>query len=615
MIPDNLSSLETAIVNHLWQSTVVTLLSLLVSLTLRRNQARTRYWLWLLASLKFLIPFSLLIGIGSLWAKPAGVSEMRSGIYFVMEQLGRPFPQSMVPVTVPKITSTPWHGVDWLPGVMAAVWLCGFLVLSALWCLRWLRLEKIVRHATPLQAGREWEALRRVELALRTVKPVTILLSQASTEPGVFGMVRPVLLWPAGISGHLDDAHLETIVAHEVEHVRRHDNLAAAVHMFVEALFWFYPPVWWLGKRLLDERERACDESVLQLCDRPQIYAESILKVCQFSLQSPLPCVAGVTGSDLKQRIVRIMSRRPFTQLNLGKKALLIAGGTALLAAPVVFGLMQQPRSQVGPLFASADPHLPAFEVASIKPDKSGTDMTMLRTTAVGFIAQNIPLRELLRQAYRVQDNQIVGAPTWVGSARYDIEAKVGSNDTDALRQLTPDERGLMMQPLLADRFQLKVHTETKDLPVLVLTVAKGGPKLHEAKPGDTYPNGIKGFDGKGGGAGLMHMGPGQLTAQGLPISSFVQLLSQQLGHVVQDQTGLTGKYDFALQWTPDQDNSAMMKGPGGGPPGLGDAPPADSAGPSLLTALQEQLGLKLESQKAPVPVLVIDHVEPPSEN
>jgi uncharacterized protein (TIGR03435 family) len=281
------------------------------------------------------------------------------------------------------------------------------------------------------------------------------------------------------------------------------------------------------------------------------------------------------------------------------------------LAVALIFGLLYATQSQGQTLADDAAAKLPAYEVASIKPDKSGTDLTMLRTTPVGIRANNIALRALIAHAYGVEDYQILGAPSWVASTRFDIEAKVSSADTDALHDLSPDQRRLMLQPLLAERFQLKVHTEVRNLPLLALVVAKGGPKLQEAKPGDTYPNGIKGFDGQGG-AGLMHMGPGRLTGQGLPISFLARTLSQQLGSTVEDKTGLTGKYDFTLQWTPDRNASPMSPEPGQQGPG---AATSTDSGPSIFTAIQEQLGLKLESQKGPVEVLVIDHVETPSEN
>ena len=131
----------------------------------------------------------------------------------------------------------------------------------------------------------------------------------------MFGILRPVLLWPRDIDMRLDDAQVHAILAHELAHVRRRDNLTAAMHMFVEAVFWFHPLVWWIGARLVDERERACDEEVVRLGNDPHVYAESILKTCQFYVESPLTCVPGVTGSDLKKRIERIMSHRPGTSL------------------------------------------------------------------------------------------------------------------------------------------------------------------------------------------------------------------------------------------------------------------------------------------------------------
>ena len=159
---------------------------------------------------------------------------------------------------------------------------------------------------------------------------------------------------------------------------------------------------------------------------------------------------------------------------------------------------------------------------------------------------------------------------------------------------------------------------ETKELPVYALVVAKDGPKLHEAKPGDTYPNGIKGPDGTRDtpGTGLMRMGRGPANrsrgSHGVP---WCIMLSEQLGRTVLDQTGLKGNYDFTLQWTPDQSQAAMPMGPEGGKPGADNAPPPESSGPSIFTAIQEQLGLKLESTKGPVEFLVIDHIERPSEN
>src|SRR6185312_10120322 len=151
--------------------------------------------------------------------------------------------------------------------------------------------------------------------ALKTDLPT--LSSPALLEPGVFGILRPVLLLPEGITDRLTSEHLSAILAHELCHVRRRDNLTAAIHMAVEAIFWFHPLIWWLGVRLVEERERACDEEVLRLGNKPHVYAESILKTCQFYLESPLTCMSGVTGSDLKRRVVRIMTQRIVDRLDM----------------------------------------------------------------------------------------------------------------------------------------------------------------------------------------------------------------------------------------------------------------------------------------------------------
>jgi uncharacterized protein (TIGR03435 family) len=621
MIPSYFSAIWVAVTptvaNHLWQSTLFAVAAAILTLGLRKNYARVRYRLWLAASIKFLVPFSLLISLGGHLARPSVSKSPQSGLYSVVEELSQPFSQAAAPVAAPvEHASRAAYLLTWLQGILIAVWLFGFVARLSLWWWRWRRLSAaVMRDAVPVSQGREVDTLRRLEQVRGMGTPIVFLFSQDSLEPGIFGIVRPALLWPAGISVHLTDAQLEAIIAHEICHVRRRDNLAAAMHMVVEAIFWFHPLVWWLGARLIEERERACDEEVLQLGNPPQVYAEGILKTCEFSVGSPLACISGVSGADLKKRIVDIMQKPIALKLGLGKKLLLIAAGAMAAAGPVVFGLIQEPHSQAAAPVAGTAPKLPAYEVASIKPDKSGTDMTMLRTTPVGFIATNVPLKMLIQQAYGVEDNQILGAPSWIGSARFDIEAKVSSSETDALRDLSPDQRRLMLQPLLADRFQLKVHTEVRDLPILALVVAKGGPKLHEAKPGDTYPNGIKGFDGEPGGPGLMHMGPGQLTAQGLAMSDVAKLLSQQLGRTVHDKTGLAAKYDFTLQWTPDRGASPMPGAAEPGQQGPGATLSTDSSGPSLFTAIQEQLGLKLDSQKGPVEVVIIDHVEAPSEN
>ena len=144
--------------------------------------------------------------------------------------------------------------------------------------------------------------------------------SPAPIEPGLVGIWRPVLLLPEGIVACLSALELQAVAAHEICHYRRRDNLTAALHMLVAAAFWFYPLVWWLGARLVEERENACDERVLECGNDPQTYAESILKVCRFYLHSPLACAAGVSGADLNKRMEKIMENKPAARVSAARK-------------------------------------------------------------------------------------------------------------------------------------------------------------------------------------------------------------------------------------------------------------------------------------------------------
>ena len=198
-----------------------------------------------------------------------------------------------------------------------------------------------------MERGPEVDTLRRIERRAGVKRPIALVASDAAMEPGVFGIVRPVLLWSRTVGRHLNGEQVETIFAHEVSHVRRRDNLAAAVHMIVEAALWFHPLVWWIGSRLVDERERACDEAVLVSGHHPEVYAETILKACRLYVESPLPCVAGVTGSNLRKRIERIMSNSTAERPDPVAKdpADRVCGDPP--AAPVLLGAATTPRKRV----------------------------------------------------------------------------------------------------------------------------------------------------------------------------------------------------------------------------------------------------------------------------
>jgi len=279
------------------------------------------------------------------------------------------------------------------------------------------------------------------------------------------------------------------------------------------------------------------------------------------------------------------------------------------------------------PLFTQEKTDL-QFDVASIKPNLSVSGPTMVGGANPNrFNAVNAPLRLLIRSAFRLQDYQIIGGPAWTGTDRFDIEAKTEGLTTPKdfcagfACPLGPLQ--FMLQNLLADRFQLKTHRETRDSPVYELAIAKSGFKLKEVAPPKRPEPGAAPLPpppAPGGGLppptpGAVLMGRGQLSAGAAPIANLVSVLSIILGRPVIDKTGLTGFYDFALTWTPDPAQGGGPGPLGPGVPGGPQPPPVDPSGPSLFTAIQDQWGLKLDSTKGSLEVLVIDSVSKPTEN
>ena len=281
-----------------------------------------------------------------------------------------------------------------------------------------------------------------------------------------------------------------------------------------------------------------------------------------------------------------------------------------LLAFAVAGVISQENTTQAIQIWAPSEEiakaSVPAYDIVSIKPDKSGIHRRVTRDDGYSFIGWK--LQEFIRLSYDLADNQIFGAPSWVKSDPYEIMIKADKDVADYLLKLNPEDNNYMkkrmFQKVLADRLQLKYHRETKELPVYVLTLAKGGSKLREAKPGEALPEGFEKNP-----RGVIAGGNGQLVGVLCPFRKIVLSLTSILGRPVIDKTGLTGIYDLTLKWNPNED-AAAMGGQGGNLP-----PAPESSEPSLFTAIQEQLGLKLTSQKGPVEVMVIDHIERPSEN
>jgi len=275
----------------------------------------------------------------------------------------------------------------------------------------------------------------------------------------------------------------------------------------------------------------------------------------------------------------------------LGRELLLALLCTTIAAA----GAAAQGSAAVTGVEAKA----PAFDVISIKPNKSGSRGTMIGEQNGSFTANNVSLKMMLVSAYNVKGYLISGLTGWADSARFDINAKIVDMDPEALKKLSDKQRNAMLQQLLADRFQMKVHLRTEVLPIYELVVAKGGPKITALEPPGPDPDTDKNKEFKGMGRGNMRMSNTELSAHDVSLDRLAYSLSGRLSRTVVDKTGLTGNYDLSLTWSPDD----------------GSTTASDSSAPSLFTALQEQLGLRLQPAKGPVETLVVDHVEMPSEN
>ena len=567
-----------SLLTHLVESTAFAAVVWLLTLAFRRDQARTRYWLWMAASVKFLIPFALLVWIGGQVDRSLAVAA-RGGTAWGGADRGRPGPTFLMAepgvapqtVTERRRESGESRQVSLGPALLA-LWVCG----SAWVLIRWRRSWRVAMSAAGDSSA--WTPPGPLPAA-----GIPIRSSRSISEPAVFGILRPVLLLPLGIEDRLSVAQLRSILAHELCHVRRRDNLTAAIHMLVEAIFWFHPLVWWIGARLVEERERACDEDVVLLGSEPAVYAESILAVCQFCIESPLPCVSAVSGADLKRRVAEILSPGRARPLALGKKALLAACALAVVAGPVAFGLTHAVgRAQSLP----ENPKPLKFDVLSVKEIDDPVLWTRPKISP-GRITWQTQLWYLVHYAFRLEDLRISGVPA-TGKI-YMVEATTTPDATN-------DQIRLMLQSMLRDRFAMEAHRETKVMEGYALTVAAGGLRIRPAKEGDKPPGSMKDWDPvENEGWFATHIPRrwvGEMNAYRVTMPQFADALQGQLDAAVWDQTGLTEKYfinlEFALKYAP-----------------------TDFAGaPTLFVALKKNLGLQLEKHKGPVEILVIDHME-----
>jgi uncharacterized protein (TIGR03435 family) len=696
---DGSASWAVGLMHHLWQSTMVCGSLWLLSLMLRRNAARMRFRLWMLASIKFLLPFSLLITAGEAisvkkQAAPPGATPLFSMMIEGPVSSSAPvkLPHTAALATDSHKQTDPATPHRIMTVALLVVWAAGFLTIASSWLRSWARLRAIVQRGTPIG---DIAGLHAVMVA-------------GEIEPGVFGIVRPVLILPQGVTRNLSTAQMEAIVAHELCHVQRHDNLWAALHMLVSAIFWFHPLVWWIGRQLIAEREAACDDAVLEQSHSAAEYAEGILNICKFYLEVPVACVSGVTGADLKKRIARILSGSAAERLSMARKLVLAAAGALSIGLPLTFGLLHASRSyaqaptkttpddtwqgtlqtpqkglrivlkitktpegklnglmysidqgaqpfpvkettfqngeltlnveaidgvykgkmspdgttitgewkqgdrplplilvratadtawaipepppKLPPMAADADP---SFEVATIKPTPPDFKGKGFGGPPRHFGTRGTTLVDIISFVYNVSPKQIIGAPDWVGTERFDIT----TGEPDVPGAPNQQQQQLMLRKVVEARFGLKFHKDKKEMSAYVLSVAKDGPKMTKSTADPNSP------------PAFFFTKLGHLTVRN---ATMLEVVAGFQGSVfdrpVVDRTGIDGHWDFSLKWTPDETQFQVF-GAKIVPDESADAPPP------IYTAIQQQVGLKLDATKTMVDVMVMDHVEKPSEN
>jgi uncharacterized protein (TIGR03435 family) len=664
---ESLAAIGPAVANHLWQSTAFAAVAWAVVLLLRRNQARVRYAVWLAASAKFLVPFALLISLGGMLPRPRH-TVVAMPVYSAVDEVGLPFSDVE---TVPVAAADPTHaaiqprhewGTQLWPVVLVGVWLCGVVTVLAVWWVRWRQVAGTLRRAEAAatrqeRGARETEVLRQVQRTMGV--RVRLVLSGELMEPGVFGVVRPVLIWPERLSERLDDEHIEAILAHELMHVRRRDNLTAVLHMFVEAAFWFHPAVWWLGAHLVEERERACDEAVVEMGSRPGVYAEGLLKAVRFCVESPLACVAGVTGADLSRRVRSIMTLR-LERLGWGRKLVLLLVALTMVAVPVLLGqgkaaqrmmlaavnaapkpvrtwaaahamiaVEETPSTGLiaevqadgavgqgsgireqgtGNAAASPDDDAlgPAFEVAAIHPANrdDGRHWFGLRLDASGgFTTSSMSLSGLVRTAYVQQpgEGNVSGGPKWAQSDTFDINAKVDDAYMAGWDKLSYGQRLDRVRPmirrLLADRFQLKLRVEMQPTPVYALVQAKGGARMKEVPAPDPVEGDPMEAQTKWMRDNPEKPMPGSVTCSGHTCTGVAVPMKSAIGQI----SGSSHADRMVIDQTGLKGYYTFT---------FTQPRPNDD---SAMAEIEDDLGLKFEPRTVPMKTYIIDSAEKPS--
>ena len=573
-----------ALMNSLWQAA---LLAALIHLGLRlatRINAATRFAIWWAAlGVTVMLPFAprfIEFALASIRPDTMKVSQ---------------------PVFVPTLPPMQLFGTPPLVTVNrrpTAVW--PYLLAGAWTFVLLCRLIQIVRSFVFLRRVK-----RRAYPSSGSLPPTgrdtLLLISSEVDSPIAVGFLRPAIILPASFREALSPEELEHVLLHEAAHVARRDDWNNLLARILSAVMSLHPVALWILRRIDIERESACDDWAVYRTQSASRYARTLARLFDLRLASSKQealLAPGVLGGSVFARRIEMLFRcsRDFAP------RISAAPLGALLAILVVVGTVV---SLLPPWIAFAQAPRPAFDVASIKRTPERTDEAGIPVQSGGTFAarpggrlevRNNPISNVINNAYGIALYQLFGAPDWVTSERYDMDAKgpAESSRKDIM---------LMAQTLLVERFAMKAHFETREMPAYILTVAKGGVKMHFLNSENCVPRDSTTSNREqppnvcGNNQVTRNRG---WTATRISMPGVTGVLAMALRGPVIDKTGIQGTFDVSLRWSDD----------------LATAPSDDpDAPPTLSTALRDTLGLEVKRGRGPVEVLVIDHIERPTSN
>jgi bla regulator protein BlaR1 len=610
----------SVVVLLLLKVTVTTALALIAVRLARRSRAAVRHVL-LAASFGVLVllPIASIVAPSVRVSVPTAVQEAIAPLDFAPGGGGVPFSQPVdaPPVVTPMMPKASWPS---LSAVLLAVWIAGTTVCllpvaAGLWQVRLLR-----RSSQLWRDGRV--AIDALADHVNLHRRIDVLLHEALPGPMTAGIVRPAIVLPIDAETW-PDGDLSRAIVHELEHVRRGDWVSLCLARVVAACYWFHPIVWAAHRQLALEAERACDDAVLAWAslkagvDSSTAYADQLVLLARrLSTSANHPPLAMANRRDLATRVVAVLDSRQ-RRGRAGKRWVAVACAASVVLIATISPLRIVAEARARPRKPQSTVAAPRFEVASIKPCKAddlppggrgggsargSASPGRLHLDCVPLVGANGLIRQAygtfvsgIRNAYLQRSAvPVEGGPAWVQTDRYTIDAKAAGTPTLEMM------RGPMLQALLEDRFRLKIRRETRGIPVYDLTVAKGGPKLKpfdgRCKPVD-FSKGDIPAQLEAEGSCPIAMRNTRVDAPGQTIGDFITFVLSLLDRPVIDKTGLSGRFDISLEFTPD-----------------------DSAGPAdvtsiLAVAVQQQLGLKLVPATGPGEFLVIEHIDRPSPN